>query len=79
MAEKENNRIRVQFDFTKESDARLEELKRKVDASTKAEVLRNALKLYEWFVDEVSPEYVLNVEDKEGNNVFRIPAKILLA
>jgi len=79
MSEKFNNRIRVQFDFTREADARLEELKRKVDASTKAEVLRNALKLYEWFVDEINPDYILNVEDKGGKQIFRIPAKVLLA
>ena len=70
---------RIQFDFTPEALKRLEDLKEQVEASTKAEVIRNALKLYEWFVTEVDPEYILEVKDKAGNIVFRIPAKVLLS
>jgi len=70
---------RVQFDFSPEALKRLEDLKEHTDASTKAEVVRNALKLYEWFVNQVDPEFVIEVKDKEGNTVFRIPAKVLLS
>ncbi|HJT59460.1 MAG TPA: hypothetical protein VJ761_23325 [Ktedonobacteraceae bacterium] len=70
---------RIQFDFTPEALKRLEDLKEQVEASTKAEVIRNALKLYEWFVTEVDPNYVIEVKDKEGNTIFRIPAKVLLS
>jgi len=70
---------RVQFDFSAEALKRLEDLKEHTDASTKAEVVRNALKLYEWFVSQVDPEFVIEVKDKAGNTVFRIPAKVLLS
>ncbi len=70
---------RVQFDFSSEALQRLEDLKEHTDASTKAEVIRNALKLYEWFVTQLNPEYIIEVQDKEGKPVFRIPARVLLS
>ncbi len=74
-----SSKQRVQFDFSPEALRRLEDLKKHVDASTKAEVIRNALKVYEWFVTQIDPEAVIEVKDKEGNIVFRIPVKVLLA
>lgn len=74
-----NVKQRVQFDFSPEALKRLEDLKEHTDASTKAEVVRNALKLYEWFVTQIDPESVIEVKDKEGEVVFRIPAKVLLS
>ncbi len=74
-----NTKQRVQFDFSPEALKRLEDLKEQTDASTKAEVVRNALKLYEWFVSEIHPESILEVRDREGNTIFRIPAKVLLS
>jgi hypothetical protein len=70
---------RVQFDFSPDALQRLEDLKEKTDASTKAEVIRNALKLYEWFATQVDPNYVIEVKDHDSNTVFRIPAKVLLS
>ena len=67
---------RVQFDFSPDAFIRLEELQAMTDASTKAEVVRNALKLYEWFIQQVNPRYTLTVEDEKGEDVFRIPASI---
>jgi hypothetical protein len=69
---------RIQFDFTPEALRRLDELKEQVEASTKAEVIRNALKLYEWFA-QVDPSSTIEVKDKEGNITFKIPAKLLLS
>lgn len=74
-----NTKQRVQFDFSPEALQRLEDLKEHIDASTKAEVIRNALKIYEWFVTQIDPEYVIEVQDKDGKAVFRIPAKVLLS
>ena len=74
-----HSKQRVQFDFSPEALKRLEDLKELVDASTKAEVVRSALKLYEWFATQVDPDNVIEVKDKEGNTVFRIPAKVLLS
>ena len=76
---KTNTKQRVQFDFSPEALQRLEDLKEKVDASTKAEVIRNALKIYEWFATQIDPNYVIEVKDQEGNTIFRIPAKVLLS
>lgn len=73
-AKSENAKQRIQFDFTAESMKRLEDLKEKTDATTKAEVVRNALKLYEWFVREIDPKYIVEIKDNEDNTVFRIPA-----
>lgn len=70
---------RIQFDFTPEALKRLDDLKEKVEASTKAEVIRNALKLYEWFATQVDPTDIIEVKNTEGDTVFKIPAKILLS
>ncbi len=52
---KTNTKQRVQFDFSPEALQRLEDLKTKMDAPTKAEIIRNALKIYEWFATQVDP------------------------
>ncbi|HZR40310.1 MAG TPA: hypothetical protein VFB12_09360 [Ktedonobacteraceae bacterium] len=74
----EQSKQRIQFDFTPDSLRRLEELKRRTDAITKAEVVRNALKLYEWLVTEVDPDYIIEIKDKEGNTLYKIPARAFL-
>lgn len=79
ITKEKNTKQRVQFDFSPEALQRLEDLKEHIDASTKAEVIRNALKIYEWFATQIDPEYVIEVQDKEGKAVFRIPAKVLLS
>jgi hypothetical protein len=76
---KSQSKQRIQFDFTPEALRRLEDLKELVEASTKAEVIRNALKLYEWFATQVDPTYIIEVKDKEGDTIFKIPAKILMS
>jgi hypothetical protein len=71
---------RLQFDFSPDAYKRLEDLKRRMDASTKAEVVRNALKLYELFATQVNPEYIVEIKDqKDERVVFRMPAKALLS
>ena len=74
-----NVKQRVQFDFSPEALKRLEDLKEHTDASTKAEVVRNALKLYEWFVTQIDSESVIEVKNKDGEVLFRIPVKVLLS
>jgi len=76
---KTNAKQRVQFDFSQEALKRLEIMQERLDASTKAEVVRNALKLYEWLTTEVNPDSTIEVKDKEGNTTFRIPVKVLLS
>ncbi len=57
---------------------RLEDLKEKTDATTKAEVVRNALKLYEWFVTQIDPNFIVEIKDNDDNTLFRIPANRLM-
>ena len=70
---------KVQFDFSPDALKRLETLKTQVDAATMAEVVRNALKVYEWMVTQIDPDYTLEIQDEKGKPVFRIPAKVLLS
>ena len=76
---KANNKQRIQFDFSTEALQRLEDLKDKVDASTKAEVIRNALKLYEWLVSQADSDHIIEIKDQNNDVIFRIPAKVLLS
>lgn len=76
---KSGSKQRVQFDFTPEALARLEQMQEKLEAATKAEVVRNALKLYEWFATQVDPDSTIEVQGKDGTVQFRIPVKVLLS
>jgi hypothetical protein len=57
---------RVQFDFSTKDLKRLDDIKEKTDAVTKAEIVRKALKLYDWFVNEVDPDSTLKIFDKRS-------------
>lgn len=50
-------RHRVQLDFTEEGFNRLHEIKTLADARTNAEIVRNALRLYEWFLRQKKDDY----------------------
>jgi hypothetical protein len=76
---KTNTKQRVQFDFSQEALKRLETMQEHLDASTKAEVVRNALKLYEWFITQIAPDSTIEIQDKDGKVQFRIPVKVLLS
>jgi metal-responsive CopG/Arc/MetJ family transcriptional regulator len=43
---------RLQFDLTVEALDQLDELKEQARALTRAEVVRNALRLYSWFLNQ---------------------------
>jgi metal-responsive CopG/Arc/MetJ family transcriptional regulator len=73
MKEKE----RVQFDFTPEALRRLDAIKEKTGATSRAETLRNALRLYEWFINETNPESTVKILDKEGEVVSVFKAMLL--
>jgi len=53
----ESVRQRVQLDFTPEAFERLWEIKEMAEAKTNAEVVRNALRLYEWFLKQRRENY----------------------
>ena len=67
---------RVQLDFTEEGLQQLDEMKNLAGATTRAEVIRNALRLYDFFLTEVKPEYTVNIEDN-GEKIMNFKAKLL--
>lgn len=60
-ATNEPSRQRVQLDFTPEALERLREIKEMAEAKTNAEVVRNALRLYEWFLRQKRDNYKLQL------------------
>ena len=76
---KANTKQRVQFDFSPEALKRLEAMQERLDAPTKAEVVRNALKLFEWFTAQVDPNSIMEIQDQDGKVQYRIPVKVLLS
>lgn len=56
-----NSRQRVQLEFTQEAFVRLHEIKSRANASTNAEVVRNALRVYEWFLEQKAEGYKLQL------------------
>ena len=57
----EVGRQRVQLDFTPEALERLREIKELAGAKTNAEVVRNALRLYEWFLRQKKENYTIQL------------------
>lgn len=57
---------RVQLDMPPRSMDRLRALKEKTEAASYAEVLRNALRFYEFLVEEAEQGKVVVTEDKDG-------------
>ena len=76
MAEKQKER--VQFDFSLEALQHLDNIKQKTGAATRAETVRNALRLYEWLVSEVDPDSTIKVVDKDNQVTSMFKAKLLL-
>ena len=71
------NKERLQFDFSTEALKRLDDIKEKTEASTRAETVRQALRLYEWLVNEVDPDYTIKVYDKNSKLLTSFKARLL--
>lgn len=71
-------KTRVQFDFTPDALQRLDGIKEKTNAATRAETIRNALRLYEWFITEAKPDSLVKIEDKDNQVVSQFRARLLL-
>jgi hypothetical protein len=66
-------KTRVQFDFSPRALARLKLLQEKTEAASYAEVVKNALKLYDGLIEEVERGSEFMIKDKDGNIVpFRM-------
>ena len=64
-SEKSPSRRRIQLDFSPEAYERLIEIKEKSKVRTNAEVVRNALQLYEWFLDLKRRKAKLQIVEKD--------------
>lgn len=66
---KTDNKVRkdrVQLDFAPRSMARLNALKAKTEAASYAEVVKNALRLYEALIEETESGKQFLIRDKDG-------------
>lgn len=64
-----DKRRRVQLDFSPQAFKRLQAVKEQVEARTNAEVVRNALRLYEWFLTQRDESAEVMVKRKDGEVV----------
>ncbi len=78
MATKTQEKVRLQFEFTLEALARLDALKEVTDAPTRAEIVRRALRLYEWFVNEAKSDNTIMSVDGNDKIVSQFPASLLM-
>lgn len=76
-AEPPHKKERVQLDFTLEALSRLDELKEEIGASTRAETIRQALRLFSWFVNESKPDDIITITDKKGLIVSKFKANLI--
>jgi hypothetical protein len=64
---------RCTIEFNDAADAQLADLTRTLGASSKAEVVRNALSLYAFLVELLKPHRVLGIiAEDEGNRVEKV-------
>lgn len=75
MAEKQKER--VQFDFSVDALQRLDTIKQITGATTRAEVVRDALKFYEWLVTEVNAGNTVKVFNESNETIAVFTAKLL--
>ncbi len=64
-----NGKTRLQFDFTSEAVDRLDELKNRINAPTKAEVVRRSLRLFDWITREMEQGAIIGIE-KDGKLIY---------
>lgn len=60
------SRKQVVMDFSEDAYTRLEALKDKTNATSKGEVIRNALRLLEWFVEKQEKDQHIYAYEASG-------------
>ena len=63
-------RRRVQLDFSPEAFTRLNNVREKAQVRTNAEAVRNALRVYDWFLDQKAKNATFQV--LEGDSVRQV-------
>jgi hypothetical protein len=77
MDNRREKKERVQLDFTPEALAKLDELKDFIGANTRAETIRQALRLFDWFVNETEPDHLIIIQNTSGEIVAKFKASLL--
>lgn len=76
--DKQKDFVRVQFDFSQEALRRLDAIKARILATTRAETVRAALRFYEWFLNEIDPDNIIIIQDKDGKELTKAKASLFL-
>jgi hypothetical protein len=71
-------KIRVQFEFSPDALARLDALKLATQATTRAEIVRSSLRVYEWLVNQALAGNGIIVNDKDDKTIAQFKAGLLL-
>lgn len=69
----QNEKVRVQFDFNKESLEKLDEIVKTINASTRAEAIRKALMLLTELINAESRGAKMMLREKDGTLVQIMP------
>lgn len=64
--DKHAERYRVQLEFNDDGMKRLARLREELDARTNAELVRNALRLYEWYAAQKKENRKIHVINTDG-------------
>ncbi len=68
---------RIPFEFDEEAYARLEALVDGAGAASKAEVVRRALRVYEWLVTESKAGHSIALLDPDGETIGRYDLRVI--
>ncbi len=63
---KEISRHRLQLDFSPEAFEKIEALRNKADIRSNSELVRNSLRLYEWFIEQLNNNHKILVSKEDG-------------
>lgn len=67
-----NNKTRVQFDFSEEALDRVDKLRDITDASSRVEVIRNSLRVYDYMVKKQREGYKIEMK-RRGHKILIEP------
>lgn len=69
-----SEKYRLQFDLSKQSLFEFDELKTEVGASTRAELFRNAIRFFAWYVSKRKNGYSILVQKDDVTREVEFPS-----
>lgn len=67
------NRTELRFAFTTDALQLLDSLTEQTGLDSRADVIKNALRVYEWFVTKVDEEDIIEIKDRDSQVKHSIP------